>query len=101
MNTTTITRNLMGNDIQITLTEQEMERIYEQVQFEHDKVEVRARLEESETEYDMDEIPEDLIETLAKDFRERMTAIAETKDNDLQEQMQELEEDRDHVCTGV
>lgn len=78
MNTTTITRNLMGNDVQITLTEQEMERIYEQVQFEYDKVEVMARLEESETDYDMDNIPDDLIDTLAKDFRERMTAIAET-----------------------
>lgn len=78
MNTTTITRNLMGNDVQITLTEQEMERIYEQVQLEYDKVEVKARLEESEIDYDMDEIPDDLIETLAKDFRERMTAIAET-----------------------
>ena len=75
---TTITRNLMGNDVQITLTAQEMERIYQHVQFEYDKVEVRARLEESETDYDMDEIPEDMIETLAKDFRERMMAIAET-----------------------
>jgi len=78
MNTTTITRNLMGNDITIKLTEQEMERIYEQVQLEYDKVEVKARLEESEIDYDMDEIPGDLIETLAKDFRERMTGIAET-----------------------
>ena len=78
MNTTTIIRNIMGNDITITLTEQEMEKIYEQVQFEYDKIEVKARLEESETEYDVDDIPDDLIETLAKNFRERMTSIAET-----------------------
>ena len=78
MNTTTITRTVMGSEISIELTKEEMELIYEQVQFEWDKAEVMARLEESETDYDVDEIPEDLIETLAKDFRERMESLAET-----------------------
>lgn len=78
MKTTTIVREIMGNNTQITLTEQEMESIYEHVQLEYDKEEVKARLEESETEYNMDDIPEELIEKMAKEFRIRMDNIAET-----------------------
>ena len=78
MKTATIFRNIMGNDVPITLTEEEMDMIYNDVQFEYDKIEVKARLSESETKYNVDDIPDDLIERMAKEFRERMGNIAET-----------------------
>jgi len=79
MNTTTITRNIMGNDVQITLTEEEIRKIAMDMQLENDKEEVISRLENSDTEYDMDEIPDDLIEEIAKGFRERMNDAEEYK----------------------
>lgn len=82
MNTTTIIRNIMGNDVTITLTDEEIRKIARDMQLENDKAEVISRLENSDTEYDMDEIPDDLIEEIAKGFRERMNDAEEYKMTD-------------------
>lgn len=76
---TTITRNIMGNDITINLTEEEIRYISNDFQIENDKAEVISRLENSDTEYEIDDIPEELIENIAKDFRKRIESSEETK----------------------
>ena len=102
MNTTTIIRNIMGNDVTITLTDEEIRKIARDMQLENDKAEVISRLENSDPEYDMDEIPDDLIEEIAKGFRERMNDAEEYKMADalraFSSQLEEYEK-KDKVFT--
>lgn len=69
MDTTTIIRNIMGNDISINLTDDELREAYFAYRLKIDKEAVIDFLNDCDTDYDVDNIPEELIENIARKFR--------------------------------
>lgn len=78
MKNTTITREIAGNYVNFTLTDAEMESAYNEYQFQDDVITTKARLKESGEYKNWEEIPYDLIEKLAREFRAEMKNMAET-----------------------
>ena len=87
-----IIRNIMGQDIEIVLHENEMNEICEIVQLDDDMYNVRERLGDNGYENYKD-IPDELIKKIAKNFRERMDAIAENMGDEFDAAVAQYEDE--------
>lgn len=74
---TTITRKIGESYVAFTLTDAEMESAYNEYQFQCDMIETESRLKESGEYENWEEIPIELMEKLAREFREQMRTIEE------------------------
>lgn len=75
MKNTKITRKIGETYVDFELTDAEMESAFTEYQFQCDVIEVKARLKESGEYENWEEIPCELIEDLARTFRNEMMAI--------------------------
>lgn len=75
----TIIRNIMGTDVTITPTIEEINKITTSARIENSVEDIRSMLaEKTDPEYDVDNIPDELVEEIAKDYIERMNDLKET-----------------------
>lgn len=75
MRNTKITRKIGETYVDFVMTDAEMESAFTEYQFQCDVIEVKARLKESGEYENWEEIPCELIEDLARTFRNEMTAL--------------------------
>ena len=78
MMNTKITRKIGDSYVDFVLTDAEMESAFTEFQRQCDVIEVKARLEESGEYQKWEEIPMEMIDQFAKEFRENMKSIEET-----------------------
>ena len=103
MKNTTITRKIGDQYVNFELSDAEMESAFNEYQFQCDIVTIKARIKEAGEYENWEEIPDDLIYSMAQKYREHMTGFAETMgDNsipsyeatvkDFSEQLEEYKE---------